>query len=199
MYSRTLHNLRLNMALTEFIKPQESDVGATEHMSIQFPKDCLQRKAESKSEKFFHYKLNTDHWLYRQETGVDVGRDCIIELSENDEWHNRKIECQIKGSHKPKYRFRNTLIAYSMEIKTIEYALSSPVPFILVFVDLSNETVFYLPIQEYFLQHPEKYEKVKFNKKTIDVHIPVDQTITEDDKELQELAARIYHREFENG
>lgn len=165
-------------------------------MGGQFPKDCLQRKAESKSEKIFYYKLNTDHWLYRQETGNDYGRDCTIELSENDEWHNKKIECQIKGSHSPKYRFRNTVIAYSLDIKTIQYALSSSIPFLLIFVDLTEEEAYYLPLQEYFHKHPEVHEKVMRNSRTVDVHIPVQQKISKDDMVLQTLAECVYSRDY---
>ncbi len=161
-------------------------------MGTRFPKDCPQRKTESKSEKIFHYKLNTDHWLYRQETGNDYGRDCVIELSEDDEWHNKKIECQIKGAHKPKYRFGKTVIAYSLEIKTINYELSSAVPFVLIYVDLTREIVYYLPLQKYFLENPEKLERTKRNTTTVDVHIPVIQQLTEDDIDSRDLADQIY-------
>ena len=55
------------------------------------PKDIPQRKIGSRARAILHYTLDTDHWEYREETGNDVGRDCIIELIECDEWTNHKF------------------------------------------------------------------------------------------------------------
>ena len=68
----------------------------------------------------------------------------------------------------------------------------------MVFVDLRDEEVYYLPLQDYFHEHPDLYERVMRNSQTVDVHIPVDQKLTEDDTELQILAEKIYTRDFQN-
>lgn len=65
------------------------------------PIDCEPRKTGSKARAIVHYKLNAEHWDYREETGNDYERDCVIELSENDCWNNHKIEGQIKGTRSP--------------------------------------------------------------------------------------------------
>ena len=82
------------------------------------PKDDEQRKTGSKGRAVVHYQLDADHWDYREETGNDYGRDCVIELSENNEWQNHKVEGQIKGTIAPKQV--NNEISFPMPVKTIE-------------------------------------------------------------------------------
>ena len=67
------------------------------------PKDDEKRRTGSRGRGIVHFKLNADHWDYREETGNDYGRDCVAELSENDEWLNHKVEGQIKGTASPKF------------------------------------------------------------------------------------------------
>ena len=49
---------------------------------MERPKDSEKRRICSKGEAILHYRINSDCWKYKQETGGDVGRDCILELSE---------------------------------------------------------------------------------------------------------------------
>lgn len=163
-----------------------------------YPKDCEQRKLSSKSCKIFHYILNTDHWEYKQETGNDVGRDCILELSENDQWKNHKIEGQIKGKRTPLEILGGEYISFPLETKTINYALQSPIAFVLFVVDTTSEIVYYQPIQEYFINHPDLLDKLSSKQKTINIRIPSNNTLPQRDKELQELAVVIYKKQ-ENG
>lgn len=69
------------------------------------------------------YYLDSDHWDLKTETGSDVGRDCIIELSEDGYWRNYKIEGQIRGTSRPEIRFRGKILSFSMDAATINYAL----------------------------------------------------------------------------
>ena len=85
----------------------------------RLPIDTPQRKIGSKAVAILHYKIDADHWEFRQETGNDVGRDCTLELSENNEWPNHKIEGQIKGTEKNEPLKKCTLISFPMEVKTI--------------------------------------------------------------------------------
>lgn len=115
------------------------------------PIDCEPRKTGSKARAIVHYKLNAEHWDYREETGNDYGRDCVIELSENDCWNNHKIEGQIKGTRSPEILKREKCFSFPLEVKTINYALNAPGAFVLFYVDVENELVYYLPIQDYCL------------------------------------------------
>lgn len=159
---------------------------------LTYPQDTLARKAESKSCKILHYVLDTDHWEYKQETGNDVGRDCILELSEDNQWKNHKLEGQIKGSQKPTEIMQNTYISFQMSVKTVNYALQSPIAFILFLVDTKNEIVYYQPIQEYIIANPELLGKLSSEQKTIAIHIPKTQVLPDDDGILQELARKMY-------
>jgi hypothetical protein len=159
-----------------------------------YPADCEQRKLGSKGCKIFHYILDTDHWEYKQETGNDVGRDCILELSENNQWRNHKVEGQIKGKAHPKELQGGEYISFPMEVKTINYAIQSPIAFVLFVVDTSNEIVYYQPIQEYLICNPDLIEKLSTKQQTINIRIPKSNTLPQKDKELQTLASIIYRR-----
>ena len=58
------------------------------------PKDDEKRKTSSNGRAIVHFMLDADHWDYKEETVNDYGRDCIVELSEKDEWLNHKVEGQ---------------------------------------------------------------------------------------------------------
>ena len=97
------------------------------------PKDDEKRKTDSKGRGIVHFKLNADHWDYREETGNDYGRDCVAELSENNEWCNHKVEGQIKGTASP--QFVGNTVSFPMLVKTIENALGTSTSFILFVAD----------------------------------------------------------------
>ena len=157
-----------------------------------YPKDGLERKNASKARSIVHYKLNADNWEYKEETGKDVGRDCIIELSENNEWRNHKIEGQIKGRSSIN-KLCNGDITFPFEVKTINYALSSSIPFVLFLADITKEIVYYLPIQKYFLENPQEYKKAKKEQGTINVHISPACTLPEDEDNLIKIATLTYN------
>ncbi|MBR7019552.1 MAG: DUF4365 domain-containing protein [Lachnospiraceae bacterium] len=157
------------------------------------PIDTLQRKIGSRAVAIVHYSIDSSHWEFRQETGNDVGRDCTIELSENDRWNNHKIEGQIKGSEKisPLKRTPDE-ISFSMETKTINYALGSPVPFVLFHVDITTEAVYYLAIQDYFISHPELFDKLETAQDSLALHIPTSNILGKNDSALVAIAKCTY-------
>lgn len=157
-----------------------------------YPKDSPQRRLSTAGRKILYYMLDENHWEFKEETGSDVGRDCIIELSENGEWKNHKIEGQIKGTKKPIFINKKTMISFPMELKTIRYALSSPIGFVLFVVDTENETVYYQCIQDYFSKNEKEYKKLNSEQKTISIHIPVFCKLTKKDNDLQEIAKKIF-------
>ena len=105
------------------------------------PKDSNKRKTGSKARAIVHFKLNADHWDYKEETGNDYGRDCVVELSEKDEWLNHKVEGQIKGTGTPSFVENGTAVSYPMPVKTIEYALGTSTSFVLFVADTTTNNV----------------------------------------------------------
>lgn len=164
----------------------------------RFPIDTEQRKIASRACAIVHYKLNSEHWVYREDTEVDVGKDCTIELSENNKWCNHKIECQIKGVSSPDRLNRIKIkggkeFSFPLSKKTIMYALNSSIAFILFFVDIDNEIVYYLAIQDYFIANKNLFNKLDENEEgTINVHISVDCILSAMDSDLQEIAKSTY-------
>ena len=135
------------------------------------PKDCAARVISAEARKLVHYRFPSEHWEYHEETGRDVGRDCSIELVESDEFVNKKIEGQIKGTRSPNRLKGKDVFSFAMEKKTINYGLSSPIAFVLFYVDVDHGIVYYLPIQDYFIANPELFDALESNTTTINVHL----------------------------
>ncbi len=155
-----------------------------------FPQDCEARKNGSEARGIVHYKISKDHWEYHEITGSDHGIDCSIELIENEKFINKKIEGQIKGTKSPNQLINKDCFSFPMETKTINYGLSSSAAFVLFYVDLANEIVYYLPIQDYFIANPSLFDKLE--QKTISLHIPCDNILNKDDFDLQQIAKSVY-------
>ena len=142
-----------------------------------------------------HYVFDYHHWEFRLETGIDVGRDCVFEHIENNEWHNGTIRCQVKGTEKPgTYLLASgNEFSYKFEKKTINYALRSRDAFLVFLCDLVNEKVYYLPIQEYFIENPKEYERLENDNDTMKLRIPLSNQITrENDQAVVQLSKIAY-------
>ena len=159
---------------------------------ITYPKDSPQRKIGTRACQILVYKLDADHWEYKQQTGTDVGCDCILELSENDLWKNHKVEGQIKGKKYPQEILDGKYVSFPVEVKTLNYALQSSIAFVLFVVDTTKEIVYFQAIQEYFIDHPEEIYKLSSDQKTVNIRIPKNSTLPERDDELQRLANETY-------
>lgn len=158
----------------------------------KLPKDREQRVIGSTARGLVHYKFPKEHWEYHEMTGADCGIDCLVELIEDEEYHNKKIEGQIKGTRSPNTISNGEFFSFPMELKTIRYGLGSSSAFVLFYVDNINEIVYYLPIQDYFISNPKLFDKLDTKQKTMNVHIPADNIISEDDYELQQIAKSVY-------
>jgi len=159
---------------------------------MKYPKDCEARKIGTKARNIVFFSFDADHWDVKEQTGLDVGVDCVAELSENDEWCNRRIECQIKGTKKINY-LKNGMIGFDLEIHTINYALSSSIPFILLLVDVVNNIVYYLSIQNYFIDNPDLQNRLS-NTSTVRLHLNPANVLNHNDYELQRLTHSRYFR-----
>ena len=150
----------------------------------KLPKDCTARVIGAEVRKLVHYRFSSERWEYHEETGRDMGRDCTIELIE--------IEGQIKGTRDPKRLAAGEEFTFSIDIKTINYALSSSTAYVLFYVDVDNEIVYYLPLQDYFIANPKLFDRIEKNKTTLNVHIPGNNIVSNQDFDLQQIAKSIY-------
>ena len=98
----------------------------------KLPKDCSARVIGAEARKLVHYVFPSEHWEYHESTGIDNGLDCTIELAEQEEWINKKLECQIKGTRNPNKMKSENCFSFSLDIKTITYGLSSASAFVLL-------------------------------------------------------------------
>lgn len=156
----------------------------------RMPIDTPQRKVGSKACAIVHYMLDANHWLYREETNIDVGRDCVLELSVDDRWNNDKIEGQIKGTQRIRELSSGT-ISFSIDTKTINYAICSGNSFVLFLVDVDTEKVYYVALQEYYIANGIPSEKLE-TQETISIHISKDHCLNDGDDDLQEVAKSRY-------
>lgn len=156
------------------------------------PKDCSARRIGSEARKLVHYKFSCERWEYREITGQDNGLDCIIELIENDEWTNKKIFGQIKGTLKAKKLTLEDAFSLEIDVKTVLYGLREPNAFVVFYVNVCDETVYYLPLQDYFISRPENFSRIEKNKSRINLHIPCDNIVSEEDFDLQQIAKSLY-------
>ena len=59
--------------------------------------------------------------------------------------------------------------------------------------DLVNENVYYLPIQEYFIENPKEYERLENDNDTMKLRIPLSNQITrENDQAVVQLSKIAY-------
>lgn len=161
---------------------------------MTFPKNSTSRVTGTRARAILPNKLDLNHWDYHELNGSDNGTDMVIEFIENDEFHNDKIECQIKGTANIEKMNTKKGISYPLEIKTTNYGLSCSYAFVLFLVDVNEEKVYYLPIQDYFNSNPTYFKKIETNNATINVHIPYSSLITDNDLELCKLALSVYVR-----
>lgn len=117
-----------------------------------------------------------------------------IRTFRNDSWLGHKIEAQIKGTrHIGRYILADgSTISFPLEVKTINYGLSRPCPFLLIVVDVEMGRAYFLELQEYFIAHPNLFAKTEKEDGTINLHIDCSNVISEDDSGLQEIARRSY-------
>ena len=110
----------------------------------------------------------------------------MIELSENDEWRNHKIEGQIKATGAVKKIEGGAYISFPMPVKTIEYALGSSTAFVLFVVDTETNDVYFQCVQDYFIDNKHLFAKLE--QGTINIRIPISQNLANGDELLQQLA-----------
>lgn len=156
------------------------------------PKDCSARVIGEQARKLVPYSFSSERWEFHELTGSDHGVDCTIELVEKELWINKKIEGQIKGTRNPNLLKNKEAFSFSIDKKTINYGLGSSNAFVLFYVSVDDEKVYYLPLQDHFIANPELYEHLENSDKTMSLHIPQDNVVKSEDFNLQQIAKSVY-------
>ena len=160
-------------------------------MTRILPKDCSAREVSTRSRGIFAYQIDAARWEWHEQTGTDHGTDVVLELSEEGGFAGKKIEGQIKGRTKIEY-LKSGKIKFDLEVKTINYALGNANAFVLFLVDVKKEQVYYLPIQDYFITNPNKFELAETNTTTVTVHLEPDNNLDKKPDDLIEIAKVVY-------
>nr|WP_027871160.1 DUF4365 domain-containing protein [[Eubacterium] cellulosolvens] len=160
----------------------------------QLPGDVSARAVCTRSRGIFAYQIDSEHWEWHEQTGTDHGTDIILELSDGNNFLGRQIFGQIKGRTSIKYVDNNDqqMISFPLDVRTINYALNNPAPFVLFLVDVREETVYYLTIQDYFIEHPEYFEKLRINRRNLTLYIDPNNSLTANPEELIAIASIVY-------
>ena len=82
------------------------------------------------------------------------------------------------------------MISQQIEIKTLLYAINSPIAFVLFVVDVENEKIYYQCLQDYYYKNKEIIDKRIKKQKYINIRIPIEKLLSKDSNELIELAKR---------
>ena len=157
----------------------------------KLPEDCSSRAICTRSRGIFAYQIDSNRWEWHEQTGTDHGTDIVLELSDGEFFLGKKIEGQLKGRTEIEF-LRNGKIKFDLDVKTINYALNNSSPFVLFLVDVKEEKVFYLAIQDYFIDNPDRYVAAENNTYSVTLHIDPDSTLTESADELIDIAYRVY-------
>jgi hypothetical protein len=157
----------------------------------KLPKDCSSRAVSTRARSLVTYKLDARKWEWHEQTGTDHGTDMVMELVENENFSNKKIEAQIKGRTSINV-LKTGDISFNLDVKTVNYALGSSNAFVLFLVDVTSENVYYLPIQDYFISNPDMFDSAENNKCTVNFHINIDNVLNEDADDLCGIAKSVY-------
>ena len=160
-----------------------------------YPKDSNSRIVATEARKLFPNHLNSKYWEHHEQTGSDHGTDMVIEFIEHNEFNNNKIECQIKGTEHIELYSKRNYISYPLDVKTINYGLNCNNAFVLILVDTSNDVVYFVVLQDFFMKHKDLLKKMLKNKTTFSVQISYDDILTkDDDTKLRQIAKETYKR-----
>lgn len=160
-------------------------------MAGKLPKDCTSRAICTRSRGIFAYKLDATKWEWHEQTGSDHGTDVVLELSDDNQFAGKKVEGQLKGTQSVD-RLKNGTIYFDLDVKTVNYALGNANPFVLFVIDTEKETVFFLPIQDYFISKPSLFDAALENTSTVRLHIDPCNNLDENADKLIEIARSVY-------
>ena len=88
-------------------------------------------------------------------------------------------------------------VSFDLKVITAAYAISSAQPFVLFVVDLIADVIYYICLQDFFIDNPASLKAVGNNKSKVRIKIPLDYIVTRETIGLQEVAKSQYS--FTNG
>lgn len=130
---------------------------------------------EDLSENHLELKvLLKGHLLRRPERdyGVDV---TMFHFADNGEIENGEVRFQLKATESLQIIKKGTVISFPISTADLHYWALEILPFILVVFDVKEDIAFWLPIQEYVAENPDRLDP---EKKTAHVHIPITNKLT---------------------
>lgn len=146
---------------------------------------------EDKSEDILK-KYIPDEWIMRK-IPKDYGIDYEIEIVENEEVTGKRIWIQLKSTENIEVKTKKIAgaeeaqsikyIAYQTTVNLLEYSLSCDFPLILGVVNLTNEMIYWIPLQEEITMNLEDKNPTWREQNTVVIHIPYHNNL-KDDPEL---------------
>ena len=164
-------------------------------MAFSYPQDSEEFKKERASYQLLFYRLNAKVWAPNGSDKTDHGMDYGFEYIDDGQYKGYRLYSQIKSTeHLNK---SENYVSFDLKVKTAAYAISSAQPFVLFVVDLVNDVVYYVCLQDFFIENPESLLAVETNKSTVRIKLPLKQIVTRETVGLQEVAKSQYS--FTNG
>lgn len=146
---------------------------------------------EDKSEDIFKKHIPVE-WIIRK-IPKDYGIDYEIEIVENEEVTGKQIWIQLKSTENIEVKTKKIAgleeaqsikyIAYQTPVNLLKYSLSCDFPLILGVVNLTNEMVYWIPLQEEITMNLEDKNPIWREQDTVVIHIPYHNNL-KDDPEL---------------
>jgi hypothetical protein len=114
------------------------------------------------------------HLLRRPERdyGVDV---TMFHFADEGEIENGEVRFQLKATERLQVIKKGKVISFPINTGDLHYWALEIHPFILVVFDASKDRAFWLHIQEYVAENPERVDP---EKETVNVHIPMSNKLT---------------------
>jgi len=127
--------------------------------------------------RIFQYHI-PDNWIYRpQEDQNDFGIDAEIELKDSSGKALGKestFKLQLKGESNTTKIKKGKFISYTLKTNRLRYYLSFNIPVILVVVDITSETIYWLSITD----NKSLIKEIDGNNNdSINIHIPIKNTL----------------------
>lgn len=114
------------------------------------------------------------HVLRRPERdyGVDV---TMFHFAQTGEIENGEVRFQLKATESLKVLKKGTIISFPINTGDLHYWSLEIYPFILVVFDAGRDDAFWLHVQEYVADNPDRRDP---EKATVNVHIPIHNKLT---------------------
>ncbi len=128
---------------------------------MEFPQRPEQHVKETESYKILESALPSE-WLVRRVTDMDYGIDVYLELTSGPKGQDLRGDLcflQVKSTQNISWDSDNLARLHGIKKSTVNYWMNSPLPVFLLWVDLSERKVYFLPVQSYLRLGYQDYLK----------------------------------------